>query len=76
MQEPSDSIDPKTKFIVVPQAAIVHAGQPDPADGSHFTLRLVIKSHEQILDGWLRDDERVVIEPRNAPDSSSTRPLP
>ena len=41
------------------------AGQPDPADPTHFTLTLRWKSQTATLDGWLRDDDTILIEPRD-----------
>ena len=40
-------------------------GQPDPADPTHFTLTLRYKSQTATLDGWLRDDDTILIEPRD-----------
>jgi hypothetical protein len=33
----------------------IYAGQPDPADPSHFTIRYEVDGVEHIVDGWLRD---------------------
>jgi hypothetical protein len=33
----------------------VYAGQPDPADPSHFTIRYEVDGVEHVADGWLRD---------------------
>jgi hypothetical protein len=43
----------------------VYAGQPDPNDPSHFTIEYEVDDHPRILDGWLRDDDTVVIESRD-----------
>ena len=40
------------------------AGQPDAADRSHFTIRYTLNDMPGMLDGWLRDDDRVVVTPR------------
>ena len=42
----------------------IYAGQPDAADASHFTMRAVDHGRAFTLDGWLRDDETVVVEQR------------
>jgi hypothetical protein len=51
----------------------IYAGQPDPADASHFTMRYEIGNRHGLIDGWLRDDDTVVIEPR---EQSPTQPAP
>lgn len=52
----------------------VFAGHADPQDPSHFTIRtLTGVSHEIIYDGWLRDDDSVIITQRV---NSSSRPVP
>jgi hypothetical protein len=33
----------------------IYAGQPDPADASHFTIRYELDGVENVVDGWLRD---------------------
>lgn len=41
------------------------AGQADAIDESHFTISTVTKSGEDLVfDGWLKNDGKVVIEPR------------
>jgi len=37
----------------------VFAGQPDPADPSHFTIRYQINGREGFIDGWLDPGRRV-----------------
>ena len=32
------------------------AGQPDPADASHFTIRYQADGREGVIDGWMKDD--------------------
>ena len=39
-------------------------GRGDPADGSHFTFDVRWRERTVTLDGWLRDDDTVLIEPR------------
>jgi hypothetical protein len=39
----------------------IYAGQADPADPSHFTVSFVQEDESHVLDGWLRDNEDVVL---------------
>jgi len=41
------------------------AGQPDPVDESHFTIRYELDGKPNIIDGWLMPDDTVKLEPRN-----------
>lgn len=41
------------------------AGQPDSADPSHFTVALRWKDRTVTLDGWLRPDDTILLEPRD-----------
>ena len=41
-----------------------HAGQPDPADASHFTIGYEINRKPYLVDGWLRDDDTIVLTER------------
>jgi hypothetical protein len=43
----------------------IMTGRPDPGDASHFTIECEIAGRRNTLDGWLRDDDVVVIEPRD-----------
>ncbi len=45
----------------------IYAGQADPADASHFTIRYQMWGQTDVVDGWLRDDESVELVPRNPP---------
>jgi hypothetical protein len=51
-----------------------YAGQLDESDKSHFTLRLVRGQSETIIDGWLKDDDGVLLEARTSPPPASTQP--
>ena len=37
------------------------AGQPDPADPAHFTIRYELDDQPHVIDGWLRDDDTVLL---------------
>jgi hypothetical protein len=45
----------------------VYAGQPDPADPAHFTIRYQIWGQVDTLDGRLQDDDQVTLKPRHPP---------
>jgi hypothetical protein len=45
----------------------IFAGQPDPADPSHFTIRYQMWGQEDIIDGTIDDREMVSFRPRNPP---------
>lgn len=42
----------------------VFAGQIDPADASHFTIRFESGDRSGVVDGWLRDDDTVLLSER------------
>jgi hypothetical protein len=42
----------------------VYAGQSDPADASHFTIAYDLDGQAGVVDGWLKPDGSVVLEPR------------
>ena len=44
----------------------IYAGQPDPLDESHFWFDIMTENQRITYDGWLRNDDTVVIEPRPA----------
>ena len=43
------------------------AGQPDPADRSHFTIAYCVDDQPGALDGWLMDDGSIRMRARNGP---------
>ena len=45
----------------------LNAGQPDPSDGSHFTIRYESNGQSGLIDGWLMPDDTVKLEPRGGP---------
>jgi hypothetical protein len=45
----------------------IFQGQIDPTDPTHFTIRYETENTSGLLDGWLRDDDTAVIEPRETP---------
>jgi hypothetical protein len=66
---------------IIPEAAvdsdsIIIAGQPDAVDASHFTIRMIENGTQMIFDGWLRDDDQVLLEPRPTPPPPSTQSVP
>jgi hypothetical protein len=48
----------------LPGDARVFAGQPDPNDESHFTIEYEVDGVRHIIDGWVFDDGKVVLEER------------
>lgn len=42
----------------------IFAGQPDPQNPSHFTIRFELGGKEGMFDGWLESDGRVLVEER------------
>jgi hypothetical protein len=42
------------------------SGQPDPNDPSHFTIPYELGGAPGIIDGWLRADDTLLFEPRDA----------
>ena len=43
------------------------AGQADASDASHFTVRYTLDGREGVIDGWLKDDGTILLEPRPVP---------
>ena len=41
------------------------AGQADANDPSHFTIDYAVGDQPGVIDGWLKDDGRVLLEPRS-----------
>jgi hypothetical protein len=39
-------------------------GHPDPRDPSHFTIDYTLDGRAGVIDGWLQNDDRVRLEPR------------
>ncbi len=46
-----------------PAPLTLFAGQPDPADGSHFTIAYTIGKAPGVIDGWITEDE-LILKPR------------
>jgi hypothetical protein len=49
--------------------ATLDFGQKDAGDSSHFTIRFVADRQERTIDGWLRDDDSLILELRRPPAS-------
>jgi hypothetical protein len=45
----------------------IYAGQIDPKDASHFTIRYQAWGQEDVMDGYLINNDTVTLKPRNAP---------
>jgi hypothetical protein len=50
-----------------PDTLRLFAGQADPADESHFTIRYELNGQPGLIDGWLMPDDTVKLEPREGP---------
>src|SRR5207237_5055150 len=50
----------------------IYAGQPDPADESHFTIAYEINDQKDILDGYLQNDGSIDFSYRGG---ATTRPI-
>jgi hypothetical protein len=55
------------QFAAQPPLIRIFAGQPDPKDASHFTIRFQIGGQEDVIDGWLRDSDSLTLRPRYLP---------
>jgi hypothetical protein len=53
--------------------AVFCMGQPDSNDASHFTIRVIRGDRNEVIDGWLTDDDRVLLEPRSSPTTGWSR---
>jgi hypothetical protein len=51
----------------IPPRVRVYAGQIDPQDASHFTIRYEMWGQSDVLDGWLNDHDAVRLQQRNPP---------
>jgi hypothetical protein len=60
-------IDVMSSWPRLPPLVRMYAGQPDPADASHFTIRYQMWGQEDVLDGRLKDDDSVTLTPRHTP---------
>lgn len=45
----------------------IFAGQADPADPTHFTIRYEAEGQQRVLDGWLQDDDSLKFQDRGLP---------
>lgn len=70
----SESCGSAREILSWPEPQIrIYAGQPDPADASHFTIRYEMWGQSDILDGWLRDDDSVTLTPRKMPQEPQSK---
>ena len=60
-------IEPPRSWPQPPPLVRMFAGQPDPADPAHFTIRYQMWGQEDVLDGRLNDDDSVTLTPRHTP---------
>jgi hypothetical protein len=64
-------IDVISSWPRLPPRVRVHAGQVDPDDATHFTIRYQMWGKEDVLDGRLDDSDRVTLTPRKVPRDDS-----
>jgi hypothetical protein len=60
-------IDVLSSFPRHPPLVRMFAGQVDPDDASHFTIRYQMWGKEDVLDGRLDDSDRFTLTPRKIP---------
>jgi hypothetical protein len=46
---------------------VLYSGTPDPYDASHFVINYVAGEKTRVIDGWLTNDDRVLLEERQPP---------
>jgi hypothetical protein len=51
----------------IPPRVRVYAGQIDPKDASHFTIRYEMWGQSDFVDGWLSDNDAIRLVQRNPP---------
>jgi hypothetical protein len=67
LQAPADhSIRRERRAYAYRSEFVILAGQPDPDDPTHFTIECFIDGERTIIDGWLQDDDTVLLERRPA----------
>jgi hypothetical protein len=60
--------DASLRFAVAPDEPLkLYAGQPDPADESHFTIDYETPTGRGTIDGWLMPDDTVKLQIRDGP---------
>ena len=67
----------EVELLKEPGGLRIFAGQADPSDASHFTIAYQVRERRGLIDGWLKDDDTVLLEPReesNLPATSPARP--
>ena len=63
----SMSVDVISGFPRHPPRVRIYAGQIDPSDAAHFTIRYEMWGKSDILDGRLNNDDSVTLNPRHPP---------
>jgi hypothetical protein len=59
--------DGRVEYPDHPPLVRMFAGQPDPGDPAHFTIRYQMWGQEDVLDGMLKDDDTVTLTARHTP---------
>ena len=53
-----------TQLSLPDHCTVVYAGQPDRSDAAHFTIRYEAAGKTHSIDGWLTDEDQVLLEQR------------
>jgi hypothetical protein len=55
---PKGALSPRPQTVFIPPGGRlrIFAGQPDPADDAHLTIRYEVNGMPGLIEGWLRDD--------------------
>jgi hypothetical protein len=64
-------VDILTGWPRKPPLVRIFAGQPDPNDPAHFTIRYRMWGQDDVLDGRLLDNDQVALTPRKEPSENN-----
>jgi hypothetical protein len=67
---------PRLDLPTATGARRLYAGQIDPGDASHFTIRYEINDKAGTIDGWLGENDTVKLQVRNGPAASQPSTAP
>jgi hypothetical protein len=59
--------DVEVMFPTTPPQVRIYAGQVDPADASHFTIRYEMWGQTDVLDGRLDNNDGITLRQRSQP---------
>jgi hypothetical protein len=64
LRSPAEAKAASNRCLIEMPSATLFSAVPDPADPTHFTFKAQLNSLQITYDGWLGNDDRVVIGPR------------